>query len=113
MNIHKRLKMYTVPVLLIKALLVIGIHELQIIRKAKRSAVTRVSLASSKVVITDFSSYRRVILVDMPRGKTVNSDLYLTILKALQKRFTSVRSQKKKSMLKYSIITTTHQHTQV
>lgn len=108
MNIHKRLKMYTVPVLLIKALLVIGIHELQIIRKAKRSAVTRVSLASSKVVITDFSSYRRVILVDMPRGKTVNSDLYITILKALQKRFTSVRSQKKK---KYAEILHHHNNT--
>jgi hypothetical protein len=53
MDIHKRLKMYTVPVLLIKALLVIGIHELQVLRKAKRSAVTRVSLGSRKVVTTD------------------------------------------------------------
>ena len=88
MNIHKRLKMCTLPVLLIIALLVVGNHELQVLRKAKRSAVTRVYVGPRKVVTTAFFfffGYRRVILVDMPHGKTMNSDLYLKILKALQK----------------------------
>jgi hypothetical protein len=48
-----------------------------------------------KVVTMVFSGYRRVILVDMPHGKTMNSELYLKILKTLQKRFRRVRSQKK------------------
>jgi hypothetical protein len=43
-NIHKRLKMNTKTMLLIKALLV-GLHELRVLRKAKWISVTRVALA--------------------------------------------------------------------
>jgi len=41
MSIREQLKMYTVPVLLIIALLVVGNHKLQVLRKVKRSAVNR------------------------------------------------------------------------
>jgi len=44
MTIHKRLKMYTVTAMLIGALLMVGNHELQVRRRAKRNAVTRVYL---------------------------------------------------------------------
>jgi hypothetical protein len=54
MNIHKRLKMCRLPVLLIIALLVVGNHELQVLRKVKRSAVIRVSVGPRKVVTTAF-----------------------------------------------------------
>jgi hypothetical protein len=45
MNMHKGLKNYTVSMLLIKALLVVVLHELQVLRKTKRSSVTRVAHA--------------------------------------------------------------------
>jgi hypothetical protein len=44
-NIHKRLEMCAVP-MLIKALLVVGLHELQVLRKAKQSSLTRVAIAN-------------------------------------------------------------------
>jgi hypothetical protein len=44
--------MYTVSVLLIKALLVVGLHELLVPRKAKWSSVTRVALASQPTAVT-------------------------------------------------------------
>ena len=46
MNVHKRLEMCTVSMLLIKALLVVGLHELQVLRKARRISVTRVAIAT-------------------------------------------------------------------
>jgi hypothetical protein len=47
-NIHRRLKMYTETVLLIEALLVIRLRELRVLRKAKRSSVTRLALAGQQ-----------------------------------------------------------------
>jgi hypothetical protein len=46
-NIHRRLKMYMETVLLIKALLV-GIHKLRVLRKAKWSSVTFLALAGQQ-----------------------------------------------------------------
>jgi hypothetical protein len=67
---------------------------------ARRSVVTRVSLGPRKVVTTVFFGYKRVIFVDMSRGKTINPNLYLKIIKTLQKRFGRVLSQNK--VLQYS-----------
>jgi hypothetical protein len=47
-NNHRRLKMYAETVLLIKALLVVGLHELWFVRKAKWSSVTRLTLAGQQ-----------------------------------------------------------------
>jgi hypothetical protein len=44
-NIHRPLKMYTETMLLIKALLVVDLHEFRVLRKAKRSSETRLPLA--------------------------------------------------------------------
>jgi hypothetical protein len=44
-SIHRWLKMCMVSVLLIKALLVVGLHEFQVLRKTKKSLVTHVTLA--------------------------------------------------------------------
>jgi hypothetical protein len=53
-----------------------------------------------------------VISVDIvPRGQTINSDLYARTLKTLQKRFRRVRLHK--MLLKFSFSTKTHDHTQV
>jgi hypothetical protein len=46
MNVYKRLEMCAVPMLLIKALLVVGLHELHVLRKAKRGSLTRVAIAT-------------------------------------------------------------------
>jgi hypothetical protein len=48
MNIHKRLKVYTASMLLIKALLVFGLHKLQILRKAKWDLLTRIALTGQQ-----------------------------------------------------------------
>jgi len=47
-NIHKRLKVYTASTLLIKALLVFGLHELQVLRKAKWNSLTRNALTGQQ-----------------------------------------------------------------
>jgi hypothetical protein len=47
-NIHKRIEMCIVSTLLTKALLVVGLHELQVLRKASRISVTRVALAGQQ-----------------------------------------------------------------
>jgi hypothetical protein len=47
-NIHRRLKMYMETVLLIKGLSVVGLHELRVLREAKRSSVTRLALAGQQ-----------------------------------------------------------------
>jgi hypothetical protein len=49
MYIHRQLKMYTETVLLIKALLVvIGLHELLVLRNAKQSSVMRLAQADQR-----------------------------------------------------------------
>jgi len=54
MLIRKRLKIYTVPVLLIRVLLLVGDNEVRFLRKAKRSSVTRVYVGPRNVVTTAF-----------------------------------------------------------
>lgn len=46
MNVHKRLEMCAVSMLLIKTLLDAGLQELQVLRKAKRGSLTRVAIAT-------------------------------------------------------------------
>jgi hypothetical protein len=48
MNIDRWLKMCMVSVLLIKALLVVGLHRFQVLRKAKQSLVIHVTLVSQQ-----------------------------------------------------------------
>ena len=48
MSIHRLLTMCTVSVLLIKAVLVVGLHKFQVLRKTKQSLVTYVTLASQQ-----------------------------------------------------------------
>jgi len=44
MNVRKRSEMCAVPLLLINALSVFGLHEFQVLRKAKQSSLTRVAI---------------------------------------------------------------------
>ena len=46
MNVHKRLELCAVPVLLINALLLVGLYVLQVLRKAKRRSLTRVAITT-------------------------------------------------------------------
>jgi hypothetical protein len=47
-NIQRRLKIYKETMLLIKSLLVVGLHELRVLRRAKRSSVTRFALTGQQ-----------------------------------------------------------------
>jgi hypothetical protein len=47
-NIHRQLKMYMETMLLIKTPFVTGLHKLQVLRKAKRSSVTRLALVGQQ-----------------------------------------------------------------
>jgi hypothetical protein len=72
--------MYKMSMLFLKPLVVFGFHELQVLREAKKSSVTHVARA------TVFWDPKGVILVDiMPRGQTINTDLYIQSLKTFQK----------------------------
>ena len=58
-----------------QAVFVIGLHELQVLRKAKQSSVTCDTLAAA------FCDAEGVVSVDiMPRGQTINSDLNIQTL---------------------------------
>jgi uncharacterized protein YrrD len=47
-NIHKWLKMHIVSMLLTKALLIVGLHELQVLRKPMHSTVMHIALAGQQ-----------------------------------------------------------------
>jgi hypothetical protein len=96
--------------LLIKAQLVVGLHEFQVLGKAKRGSLTRVA------VITIFGILNGWIgrYCTMPRGPAINSDLYLWSPKTLQNRFRSVGHTFVTAVLLRSFCnTTTHSHRQV
>jgi hypothetical protein len=69
-------------VLLIKAMFVVGLHELQVLRKAKWSSVTYDALAGQQLQLL-----RHCFNVMMPCGQMINLDLYSQTLKICQKHF--------------------------
>jgi hypothetical protein len=81
-NIHKRIKLYALPVLLIKAMLVVEFRELQVLRKVKWSSVTCVALAGQQVQLL-----RNFLSVLVPCGQTINQDLFSQTPKIPQKHF--------------------------
>jgi len=48
---HKRVEMCTVSKLVTKAPFVVGLHELQVLRKAKRSSVIRLAVAHQQQAV--------------------------------------------------------------
>jgi hypothetical protein len=85
-NIHKRLKMCSVSVLLIKAVLVVGLHELHVLAKAKQSSVMCVAVAGQQQHLLRFCFNMLV-----PHGQTINSDLYSRTLETFHKCFRRVQ----------------------
>jgi hypothetical protein len=78
-------KIYTVSVLLIKALSVVGLHELQVLRKAE-AELSEVRRSGRPTTADTQASFNAL----MPRPQTINSDLYVQTFKNLQKRFRRV-----------------------
>jgi uncharacterized protein YunC (DUF1805 family) len=67
-NCHKRFKMYAMSELLIKAVSVVGLHELQVLRKGKWSSVTYDdALAGQQLQL-----FRHCFNMMMPCGQTIN-----------------------------------------
>jgi hypothetical protein len=76
--------------LLTKALLVVGLYELQILRQAQWSTETRRPGHCFSVEI----SKRMISVVIMPYGQTISLDLYIKTIKTLQTCFRRVRLDK-------------------